>query len=355
MEKPQRIAVLRTGHLGDTICAIPAFNAIRDHFPSAQITLVCDVPRGQKVPAREVIEAVGCFDQILEYAPGNYLSSAWQLWRCLREVAPDLLIYLPQERASARSIRSKLRFFRWCGVRSVLGDADIRESGEERLNEPARLLQLLIQSGIPAQSVGYRIPVNEDARIGVLRQLSRLKISDGDPFIAFCGGGKAATQRWPLDRYARVLQKLQEVADIPVVAVGTAAETERYRREMLTHFPDLRFLPEGVTLAELFELLRLATVYVGNDTGPMHVAASVGCPVAVIMSARNLPGVWDPDVAPRLIIRHRTSCENCFLLECVREQHRCMTEIHEGRVIREVSEFVAGLLAGRVDAGHAGV
>ncbi len=130
---------------------------------------------------------------------------------------------------------------------------------------------------------------------------------------------------------------------IQIVGIGTPHEGERYRVEILPTFPQLQLLRESLTVSEMFELFRLAYGYLGNDSGPMHVAAALDCPVAVIMSSRNSPGSWDPDTRRRLVIRHRTECEDCFLQDCVVERHRCMTSISVERVINEALPFLKKL------------
>ena len=112
---------------------------------------------------------------------------------------------------------------------------------------------------------------------------------------------------------------------------------------VLPHFGDLKLLSGSLTIPEIFELCRLASGFFGNDTGPMHVAAAVGCPVAVLMNARALPGSWHPDVVPSLVIRLRLECEACFLTDCVQEKHRCMTGITVERVMAEVIPFLKSL------------
>jgi ADP-heptose:LPS heptosyltransferase len=162
-------------------------------------------------------------------------------------------------------------------------------------------------------------------------------------YIVFCGGGKAPVQRWELARYAAVLEEVHESLQIPVVAIGGEGELQEYRAEVLPRFPDLHVLPAPLPFRALCELMRSAFMSFGNDTGPMHVAAAVGCPTAVVMSSRNTLGAWDPDAHPALVIRHPTPCQGCFLVECTTHAHRCMTEITPRRVSADVQTFARRL------------
>ena len=340
------VLVFRTGHLGDTVCAIPAFRLIRSHFANEELVLLCDhLSDGDKVPAVEVVQSLGIFDRIITYTSGQGVFSVWQLFRAVRAVQPSLLIILPQSQESVRRVRRKKRFFLGCGVADVRGLEMPGSRNGQRPAEPDRLVGILRGMGISGTKPAYDIPIDSARRASVYEKLRSNSFDVGRPLIIFCGGGKVATQCWPLERYAAVLSRLSAEMNCEVIGVGNSQEIDSYRARVLPIFGALRLLSAPLTVPELFELCRLASVYFGNDTGPMHVSAAVGCPVAVVMSGRNAPGMWDPDVELRLIIRHRTECENCFLTDCIVMQHRCMAEITVERVTAEVIPFVKSLLS----------
>lgn len=342
-KKPKTILVFRTGHLGDTVCAIPAFRLIRQFYPDAEITLLCDRPHGIKVASADVVGHLGIFQDIRSYRSNRGVLTYWELFRAVRKVRPDLLLILPQVNERVASVRRKTLFFRLCGVPHVRGYNILALRHGWNPTESERLVRMLRNIGIDGETPAYDIPVDIPSRESVQTRLRDIGIEPGQPFLLFCGGGKAATQRWPLDRYATVLARVAAEMSWPIVAMGNAQEMERYREQVLPRFAGLKFFPGQCSIPELFELFRLATAYLGNDTGPMHVAASVDCPVAVVMSARALPGAWHPNVTPSLVVRLRMECEACLLTECVKEKHRCMTDISEERVLAEVLPFLHGL------------
>lgn len=211
-------------------------------------------------------------------------------------------------------------------------------------NEPGRLLRVLRAVGIRGEKPDYIVPMDYATRKRVLEKLWQLGISETTSYLVFCGGGKAPTQKWSLARYARVLKTVSDRFRLKVVGVGSAEECVDYRKEVSSRFPELR-LPGPLSMPEMFAMLRGALAYFGNDTGPMHAAAAVGCPVAAVVSARNPPGAWDPDVEPHIIFRQRTECEDCFLNQCVKERHRCMTGITEEMVVSGLIPFLEKLAA----------
>jgi ADP-heptose:LPS heptosyltransferase len=343
----QRVLVHRTGHLGDTVCAIPAFRLLRRHFADAELVMLCDRPSEQKVAAWDVVTRLEVFDRLISYDSGKGWRTPLELFKQIRRLAPDVVVQLPQMDRTARSIATQRLFFRLAGVRCLVGFRPWDCLLEWQPNEPHRLIQLLNDEGIPGSKPPYAIPLDQGPLASLREKLENLDVDLEQPYLVFCGGGKTATQRWPLGRYAQVLSNIRRHWKIPVIAVGSPQELTAYRREVLPIFPQLQIPRSGLLIIELVELLRFALAYLGNDTGPMHLAAAVDCPVATVISARNKPGRWDPDVTRRLIIRHRTPCEGCRLSECLVEQHRCMTAIDTQRVEGEVFGFLHELLTQR--------
>jgi ADP-heptose:LPS heptosyltransferase len=343
LRPPSSVLVYRTGHLGDTVCAVPAFRRLREQFAGSRLMLLCDRPARGKVSATQVVEMLGIFDEVKTYRSGQALATLWQMARYVRAQRPELVVILPQVREPAASLAQKKKFFHWCGVRDVRGVNFPALRHAWQPNEPERLMQMLRAVGIRGKKPDYAVPVDSAARERVREKLRQLGVSEKTPYLIFCGGGKAPTQQWSLMRYAHVLKTVTDRFHLPVIGLGSAVECADYQREVSPLFPDLR-LPGPLSMPEAFELLRGALAYFGNDTGPMHVAAAVGCPVAAVVSARNPPGAWDPDVEPRLVFRQRTDCEDCFLNQCVTERHRCMTGVTEEMVLAGLVPFLEKLL-----------
>jgi ADP-heptose:LPS heptosyltransferase len=70
-----------------------------------------------------------------------------------------------------------------------------------------------------------------------------------------------------------------------------------------------------------------ASVFLGPDSGPMHLAACAGVPCVIAFSARGLPGVWYPAGQNHRIIYHQVNCFGCNLETCIAEGRKCLTSI----------------------------
>jgi ADP-heptose:LPS heptosyltransferase len=82
-----------------------------------------------------------------------------------------------------------------------------------------------------------------------------------------------------------------------------------------------------------------AEIFVGHDSGPMHLAAAVQTPCVAIFSARNKPRVWFPYGRQHRVVYHRVECWGCELETCVVEKKRCMTSITVDEVVEQVRDL----------------
>ena len=79
-----------------------------------------------------------------------------------------------------------------------------------------------------------------------------------------------------------------------------------------------------------------ARIFIGHDSGPMHLAAAVQIPCVAIFAARNKPRVWFPYGKQHRVVYHQTDCWGCGLETCIVERKKCITSITVEEVLTEV-------------------
>ena len=88
--------------------------------------------------------------------------------------------------------------------------------------------------------------------------------------------------------------------------------------------------------------LKRCGLYLGNDTGTMHLAAAVGVTCAAIFSARDYPGRWYPAGRGHQVFRAQIECEGCRLTECVDRRNECLNRITVDEVVAGCETVLAG-------------
>jgi ADP-heptose:LPS heptosyltransferase len=161
-----------------------------------------------------------------------------------------------------------------------------------------------------------RLPVSNGDR-GVVRLLLEGQgISTSDRVAVVHVGAKRRANRWFEGRFAAVADYTRLRYGIRTVLTGAPSERELMedvRRRMKTR-PVL--LCGEVTLLQLAALMERATLYIGNDTGPMHIAAMMGTPAVAIFSARDFPSQWYPHGTGHIVLRKDVPCSPCFKDVC---------------------------------------
>jgi heptosyltransferase-2 len=336
-----KILVRATNWVGDAVMSIPALEALRARFPQAEITVagrdsIADLYRGQAFADR----LVG-----LGAAAGGAAGAVERAAAPLRRERFDLAVVLPNSFASAWLVRrtgAKERVGysrdarRWLLTRAIR----VPQPGETPPHECYYYLELLRRAGWLAE-----LPRIERARLRIdpeaaARAEEKLRgLGAGGPRVALAAGASyGAAKCWPAERYAEVADRLIERFRASIVLLGTPAEREIGERIAGAMRQRPVNLIGQTGTAELGALLGACGLFVGNDSGAMHVAAAAGLPVVAVF------GPTDPDgTAPltpeRVIVRQRVSCSPCFLRYCPVD-HRCMERI----VVNEVYEAAAKML-----------
>jgi heptosyltransferase-2 len=332
-----KILVRATNWVGDAVMSIPALEALRARWPEAEITVagrdsIADLYRGQPFIDR----ALG-----LGASARDVASAASALGRDRF----DLGLVLPNSFASAWLVRR-------AGARERVGYArdarrflltrpiPVPRPGEIPPHECYYYLELLRRAGWLAalpRVDAVRLAVDPGAASRADERLRALG-AVGPRVVLAAGASYGAAKCWPAERYAAVADRLIERHGASVLLVGAPAEREigaRIARAM--RHPPVNLVGETGT-ADLAALFAACRLFLGNDSGAMHVAAAVGLPVVAVFGSTDPDGTA-PLTPRRQIVRRRVSCSPCFLRYCPVD-HRCMERIE----VDEVYEAAARML-----------
>jgi heptosyltransferase-2 len=336
-----KILVRATNWVGDAVMSIPALEALRAHWPGAEITItgrdsVLGLYRGQAFADR--LAGLGAAGH---GSPGAVESIA----AGLRRERFDLGLLLPNSFASAwlmwrAGARQRVGYSRdarrWLLTRAI----PVPRKGETPPHECYYYLELLRRAGWLAE-----LPKIEQVRLRVdpeaaARAEERLRTAGatGMRIALAAGASYGAAKCWAAERYAAVADRLADQFDATILLFGTSAESEIGRRIAGAMRRRPVNLMGQTSVGELPALLAACNLFLGNDSGAMHVAAAVGLPVAAVFGSTDPDGTA-PLTPRRAIARHRVSCSPCFLRYCPVD-HRCMTRIPVDEVYRITRELL---------------
>jgi ADP-heptose:LPS heptosyltransferase len=334
LQSVRRIAVFRALYLGDLLLSIPALRALRAACPVAEIVFV-GLPW-----AREFLERFGYTDGFVEFPgyPGikevPYDPERTAAFMRRIEAEPfDLAIQLHGDGSVSNAFVAGLGA-RW-SVGYVRPEAPcpltvgVPHPGDDA-HELLKQLDLLEAIGVPSKGTALELPLRSEDFDDLRGALGEDTIEDG-PIIAIHPGSKAPSRRWSPDRYAALADALADEYGARIVVTGGEAERPlaAYVASAMRHAAVN--LAGNTSLGALGAFLSCADLFVGNDTGPSHLAVAVDCPSIMLFGPGNLRR-WQPlDQTRHVVLSSSVDCSPCEHWECPID-HRCFESLSVERV-----------------------
>ncbi|MBF0424954.1 MAG: glycosyltransferase family 9 protein [Magnetococcales bacterium] len=348
-----KILVFRIGSLGDTVMALPALEWIREHYGAAcRIMLLEDKALGSEVAIRHLLQGTFYADGFFAYPSGRrnlrfVFSLIDLIWKIRRERFDAVINLAPGQRTRVALVRDRL-FFLLCRIPSFIGfhsfstDVSYPRQVDGRPapvpSEASFLLERLTASGLPT---GRRMddPVPRPALRLTATELQQAETwlevrrrHPDRPLVAMAPGVKQPVNQWPVENYAAVGRELVRGGKWELIVIGGMKEIPL--QEQLLHT-----WKEGIGAAGAFSprmtaaLLSHCRLFIGPDSGPMHLAAAVGVPCVAIFSDRDNPGRWHPLGSGHRVIRKSVPCGGCGHSVCPRPDHLCMRSVTVDEVV----------------------
>jgi heptosyltransferase-2 len=342
-----RILIRATNWVGDAILALPALRQVRAKFPDAVIAIVAKPYVAELYQDQELCNELILYnpqgehrgwsgrERLAEEIRGkkfdvalllqNAFDAAWLAWRA----------GVPERIGYARDGRGFL----------LTKAIAVPREGEIPVHEKFYYLELLRRAGwigsLPNDEL-ISLQVPEAARQRAAEKLLEAGASPNAIRVAIGAGASYGSAKcWPPERFAEWANWLQARSDAEVILFGAAAEASVSEAIIATMKRKPIDLVGKTTIAELPALLSLCHMFLGNDSGVMHVAAAVGLPVVAVFGPTDPQGT--SPVTPRCsIVQEKPYCSPCFLRRCPTD-HRCMRSVTPAMVAAAAIPWLEGL------------
>jgi len=292
-ERP--ILVIKLGALGNVVLSLNAFAAIRAHHAGARVALLTTAPYA------DWLRAAPWFDEVtIDDRPGAWnVPGVLRLRRMLLRPGFGRVYDLQTSSRSSHYFRLFPRDAKpeWSGIAPGCSLPD-RDPARDQLHDNDRQAGQLRQAGI-----AFIPPADLSWCRG---DIARFDLPASFVVLVPGSAPHRPEKRWPAARYQALAVALREQGLTPVV-VGSAAETSLAR-----DIPAAIDLTGLTGFGDLADLGRAARFAVGNDTGPMHLLATAGCPAVVLFSRDSDPALCAPR-GPDVRVLRRESLETLAL------------------------------------------
>jgi ADP-heptose:LPS heptosyltransferase len=301
LNDPRNILVIDFGQLGDVVLSLPALAAVRSKFPRSKVTVAVGRAAGPVVELAGVADDVLAVDRV-GLRDGPKVLSVFRIGKLVQEVRRrrfDFVIDLHS--LSETNLLGYLsgaprRLYARRPGRSIdyLSNFRPQPPVEDRSKHAIeRYLDVLAPLGVGEVSRVPRLPAREAEGRAVEELLRKAGAGSDAPLVGMFPGAGHPSRRWPLERFAELAWAFVR-NDAVRVALFAGPEERPLVRQMRAAFPPSTVVLDRLTIPQLAAAAARLSVFVSNDTGPMHVAAAVGTPVVILMQHHPMFNCYIP-------------------------------------------------------------
>ena len=329
-----KILITRTDRIGDVILSLPVAEVLKERYPDAEISFML------RKPLKQLIEKQPYIDKIVIYNNNGGFKKKLDILRTERfdmaivlfpTFSLSLLLFFAH---IPTRIGSGYRWFSFLLNHRLYEHRHNSERHEVEYN-----LALLKKIGLDESIRKPRLYIDDKEKERAKSFLKSNGIDSGNFLIIHPGSG-GSTLSWPLKHYKELARMISNKINMQVVLTGDTTEfvqTEEIRKSCNGNVINIA----GKTnLLETSAIISLAKIFIGNSTGPMHIAAAVGTKVAAFFppSRVNRKTRWRPLSDAFIFEPPVPRCERCIKERC--PYYNCLSLITPENVFNGIKDFI---------------
>ena len=325
----KRILIARTDRIGDVLLSTPVIKALRDKYPHSYIAMMVSAY------ARDIVEGNPYLDKVIIYDK-EVLHKSWlssfRFARGLKKNKFDLAVILhPTNRVHLVSflagIPKRVGYDRKLGFLLTDRIKHTKQLGEK--HELEYNLDLLRYLGIEPRDKNLFMPLKPESEKWVKELFRQEGIREADRLLAIHPAASCPSKIWPPERFAQTADKLAQNYGFKILVIAGPKDV-KLAEALVKHLRSSVINLAGKTsITQLASLLKRCSLFISNDSGPVHIASAIGTPVISIFG-RNQAGLsprrWEPVGLKDRILHKEAGCVECLAHNC-QKQFACLKAI----------------------------
>jgi len=342
---PRSILIVKLSAIGDVVHTLPFLEVMRENFPNARIDWVVEEASSQ------IIEGHRAIDRVIVSRRTSWQK---QLFKGRESSAALIGIrkFLGELRAETYDLVIDLQGLFKSAVllglsrgRRKIGPSWGKEGSRFFLTEPPFFVEadlhavdkyLKAAEFLECERTSWKgdIPIREADKRTVAEILHDNEV-ESKVLVAINPMAKWTTKLWELEKFAALADRLQKELSCKVVFTGSRQDREEVNKIIQRMDENPLNLTGQTHLKELAYLYSRCQLLVSTDTGPMHIAAAMGCSVVALFGP-TAPWRTGPYGPGHAVIRQDMACSPCLKKKC--EHLKCMRDITVDRVFCAVEQ-----------------
>jgi lipopolysaccharide heptosyltransferase II len=338
----KRILIVRTDRIGDVLLSTPVIENLRQVYPHAYIAVLVSPY------TKEIVEANPYLDEVIIYDKDAKHKSWRRTVKFARNLAKkkfDLALLLhPTGRVHLLTylagIPRRIGYERKLGFLLTQRIKHTKQQGEK--HEREYNLDLLRCIGIEPQGRNLFMPLKADAENLVEELFRQEGFTSADKLLVIAPGASCPSKIWPAERFAQVADKLIEKYAFKTILIAGPKDMRLAEKTVnFMQHPALN-LAGKTSLSQLASILKKCSLFISNDSGPVHIAVAVGLPVISIFG-RNQKGLspsrWGPLGHKDKVLHKEVGCLECLAHNC-KKDFACLKAISVEDVLQAADQIL---------------
>lgn len=342
-----RILLVRLSAFGDCLHAVPTLVALRRHFPSAEIGWAIEDLGHSLLRGHPMVDHFHLYPRRAFQGSETTVSSGI---RSMRQFRKELAAVQYEVCIDLQGLTKSGMVAWWSGAKRRIGfkGAESREFNlvfnNERVEPPADAVHIVEKNLSLLKPLGVTIPVKpdwvlpsfEEEAEGMRPFLEKCGLLNPDgsfrPYAVINPGATWFTKRWPPESFGQVAKGLVESQNLPVVVPWHGEEELKAAQTISGLGGPQAFLAPDTDLRQLAALIAPAILFVGNDSGPLHLAVALGVNSVAIFGATD-PLRNGPYGAMHRMQTGGVDCHPCWKTTCARHDRACLIWVKPEKVL----------------------
>jgi heptosyltransferase-3 len=345
----RKILIIQLGDIGDVVWAIPAFWAVKNAFPQADVSVLVRKPNGDLLSDDPHIDKIFQVDQ-------QSVFKGLQLLKLIRREKIDLLFDLrADDRGAYISLLSGARMraaLHYQGInwrnRMFTHLANPPEAKERILGAAEQSLKILRSFGIQETTSIPQLFVSTVTKNKVRELLAAEKIASKNGYVTINPFSRWLYKEWGVDKWRQIISFIWQKYKIPVLILGSGEERGRADELIVANSSSIYNLAGKTTLQGMAGILQMSKLNIGVDSAAPHIAAAVGTPTLTIYGPSDWRD-WAPLGEKNQVVLPDMDCSPCRKKGCDGSgQSKCLDNLAVAKVQDAVEKMFNNFVSEKI-------
>jgi len=341
----QNILIIKLRHIGDVLLSTPVLRGLRASFPDARLTML--VNRGTE----GILKHNPDVNEVLCLEKGSWDAQLRFVQRLRRRRFDGVIDLTDGDRSAVISLATgapvRIGFnaeHRWRGL-LYSRVARPRPMDQHRVDYDLCALRALGLDPKPGTPALYASSSEEQVVETWLQEAGLLAERDSPLLVLLQPGARYSLKVWSHERFVQLADRLADKFACRILLGGDQREREVAEQVARKTRCAPTVIAGKFSLLQFAALVKRCALFVGNDGGAMHIAATMGTPVVALFGP-TYPQRWGPGGGPAQVIYKGLDCRACYHPTCLRGDDSCMQQITVDEVFAAASRMLERTIAG---------